>query len=201
MTDEEARPGINALQEDTKEQNHEIEAPLEEIADMIQGLPPRRELLHKVQHRTPAKPGRAPEYPKGCYQLLMDQLRDLRRQPGQPTEKGFVVPSNSSMAASVFSVKQRDGTLRMVAGSRALNATTIKIEYTLPRINDLLDRLGSARRFSTLDMQAPGGRTFGEHPRSSPPLCERWAGSGRARKESRASLARRRVRFASLRSP
>ena len=38
---------------------------------------------------------------------------------------------------------------------RALNKQTIRDRYPLPRIDDLLDRLGRAKHFSTLDL-APG---------------------------------------------
>lgn len=53
--------------------------------------------------------------------------------------------------------------LRMVVDYRALNAITAKTEYPLPRRNDLLDLLGSARRFSALDLQA-GYHQVAVHP-------------------------------------
>lgn len=145
---------INTLQRDSSEKDQAIRDLIKEYQDVFQDLPPQRKVAHQVQHRIPTKPGCIPDYPKSCYQLPADQLKELKRQLGTLVEKGFILPSNSPIAAPVFFVKKRDGALRIVVDYWALNAITIKTEYPLPRISALLDRLGSAKLFSTLDLQA-----------------------------------------------
>ena len=49
-------------------------------------------------------------------------------------------------------VKKRDGTHRFCVDYRGLNDVTKTDSFPLPRIEDLLDMLGQARYFSTLDL-------------------------------------------------
>ena len=57
------------------------------------------------------------------------------------------------MAAPVFFIKKKDGSLRLVQDYRALNAKTIKNVYPLPLISDLINRLRGARYFTKLDVR------------------------------------------------
>jgi len=57
------------------------------------------------------------------------------------------------MAAPVFFIKKKDGSLRLVQDYRALNAKTVKNTYPLPLISDLINRLRGARYFTKLDVR------------------------------------------------
>ena len=56
--------------------------------------------------------------------------------------------------ASALFVKKPEGSLRFCTDYRALNKVTIKDSYPLPRHEDLMDRLGGAKYFSSLDLRS-----------------------------------------------
>ena len=61
-------------------------------------------------------------------------------------------PSVSPYGAPILFARKKDGTLRMCVDYRALNKQTVIDKYPLPRIDDLLDRLSSARVISSIDL-------------------------------------------------
>jgi len=61
--------------------------------------------------------------------------------------------SKSPIAAPVFFIKKKDGSLRLVQDYRVLNAITIKNRYPLPLISELVSQLCRAKYFTKLDVQ------------------------------------------------
>jgi len=66
---------------------------------------------------------------------------------------GRIRPSKSSIAAPVFFIKKKDGSLQLVQDYRALNAVTIKNRYPLSLISELVSQLCGAKYFTKLDVQ------------------------------------------------
>ena len=73
------------------------------------------------------------------------QLRVMQRA-------GVVIPSSSPWASPVVMVRKRDGTLRFCVDYSRLNSVIKADTFPLPRIDDLLDQLGAANVFTTLDL-------------------------------------------------
>jgi hypothetical protein len=67
-------------------------------------------------------------------------------------KKGLIRPSASVWGFPVIFVKKANGTWRMCVDYRALNELTVKNGYLLPRIQELLDRVGYARVLIKIDL-------------------------------------------------
>ena len=76
-----------------------------------------------------------------CENMLKDALA-----------KGWIQVSSSAYGAPVLFVPKPDGTMRMCVDYRALNKLTVKNNYPLPRIDELMDNLAGAKVFSSLDL-------------------------------------------------
>ncbi|CCE61500.1 hypothetical protein TPHA_0A04250 [Tetrapisispora phaffii CBS 4417] len=69
-------------------------------------------------------------------------------------EKKFILPSKSPCSSPIVLLKKKDDTYRLCVDYRALNKATIADPFPLPRIDDLLSRIGDASVFSTLDLHS-----------------------------------------------
>lgn len=66
----------------------------------------------------------------------------------------IIKPSTSSFSSSVLLVKKKDNTWRFGVEFCHLNAITVKSVFPVPMIEELLDELGQAAWFSSLDLTA-----------------------------------------------
>ena len=94
---------------------------------------------------TPTTISVEPKGARGHIYIYISQIEDLLAQ-------GHICPSQSPYGAPILFVPKKDGRWHMYIDYRALNKQTIKDRYPLPRIDDLLDRLGKAKYFSTIDL-------------------------------------------------
>ena len=89
----------------------------------------------------------------------------VARQLDQMQKQGVIQPSRSPWASPVVLVRKRDGSHRFCVDYRGLNSVTKPDSYPLPRIEDLLDQLGQAAYFSSIDL-ASGFWQIRMHPDS-----------------------------------
>ena len=66
--------------------------------------------------------------------------------------KGYIRPSKFPQTSSVFFVGKKDGKKRMVMDYQSLNKQTVKNNYPLPLITDLINNMGSKKVFTKMDL-------------------------------------------------
>ena len=132
------------------------------FADLPAGLPPEREVDHRIELTSGSAPASRP-----MGRMSPKELDELKKQLQELTEMGFIQPSKSPFGAPVLFVKKKDGTMRMCVDYRALNSITIKNRYPLPRIDELFDRLQGAKVFSKIDLRS-GYHQIRIHPDDVP---------------------------------
>jgi len=67
--------------------------------------------------------------------------------------KGYIRPSKSSQTLPVFFVGKKDGSKRIVMDYYNLNNQTIKNNYPLPLITELIDNMGSKKVFTKMNLR------------------------------------------------
>ena len=100
-----------------------------------------------------AKPVRLPPYriPYAYRDTVSEELRQMEKD-------GTIARSSSEWAAPIILVRKKDSTLRMCVDYRRLNAASEMDAYPMPRIDDLIDRLGEAKYITTLDLSRASAR-------------------------------------------
>ena len=80
------------------------------------------------------------------------ELEEMQAQVEYLLQRDLIRPSISPFGAPVLFVKKPNGTFRMCVDYRALNKATIRNQYPIPRVDDLLDQLRGAKVFSAIDL-------------------------------------------------
>ena len=79
---------------------------------------------------------------------------ESERQIADMLDKGIIRESTSPWSSPIILVKKKDGEMRFCIDYRKLNSVTIGQAHPLPRVDDILDSLGDAQYFSTLDLKS-----------------------------------------------
>ncbi|CCO34985.1 Retrotransposable element Tf2 155 kDa protein type 1 [Rhizoctonia solani AG-1 IB] len=86
------------------------------------------------------------------YPMTPSETAALKEHIDSELAAGKICPSTSPAGAPVMFVKRADGRLRLVVDYRRLNAITIKDCYSLPRQDELIEKLRHAKIFTKLDL-------------------------------------------------
>ena len=110
-------------------------------------MPMRKAWDHAIDLREGFVPKKGKIYPlsrverEKVQEFVKDQLR-----------KGYIRPSKSPQTLPVFFVPKKDGKKRMVQDYQYLNSWTIKNNYPLLLISDLIDSIEKKKVFTKMDL-------------------------------------------------
>ena len=76
------------------------------------------------------------------HEFIKEQLR-----------KEYIRPSKSSQIALVFFIGKKDGKKRMVQDYQYFNEWTVKNNYPLPLISNIIENMGTKRIFTKMDLR------------------------------------------------
>ena len=114
----------------------------------LERMPTRKPWDHAID----VKKGFMPRKEK-VYSLSREEREEVREFVKEQLRKGYIRPSKSPQTVPVFFVRKKDGKKRMVQDYRYLNEWTIKNNYPLPLISDVLENIGTKKLFTKMDLR------------------------------------------------
>ena len=87
------------------------------------------------------------------YRVSPASAKELQKNVEEKQRLGVIEESQSPWASPVLLVPKKDGTRRFCTDFRQLNAVTKSDVFPLPRIDDILDKLGGCQFFSSIDLK------------------------------------------------
>ena len=113
------------------------------------GLPPRRPPDHRIDF-----PDKYSIPAPRLYRLAPSEDVELQKQLADLKAHGYIREVTSPFGSGILFVPKASGKLRMVVDYRPINKLTVVDKYPLPRIDEMLDRVGDACFFSKLDLHS-----------------------------------------------
>jgi len=87
------------------------------------------------------------------YLLSREEREEVREFVKKQLRKGYIWLSKLLQTVLVFFVGKKDGKKRMVQDYRYLNEWTVKNNYPLPLISDVLENIGTKKVFMKIDLR------------------------------------------------
>ena len=135
----------------TDDQKMRLDQVLESVKDVFaknnNDLGCTRLLQHNIELTPDAEPWR-----EALRRLSPEKLAHANEQLQNLLDMGVVVPSKSPWSSALVIVKKKGGQWRMCVDFRRLNDMTIKDAFPLPRIDDSIAKLGSAKYYSSVNV-------------------------------------------------
>ena len=89
----------------------------------------------------------------GIYAMTREERQELKEWIEDQSAKGYIRPSRSEIAASVFFIPKKGGKKQLVQNYKRLNQWVRKDSYPIPLMRTMTDRLEGARIFTALDLR------------------------------------------------
>jgi hypothetical protein len=107
---------------------------------------------HNLEHRIELKDGKMPSFGP-IYAFAEKEQQELRKYLEINLQRNLIRYFRSPAGAFIFFVPKKNGKLRLCVNYKGLNQITKKNRSALPFISEILDRLGSAKIFTKLDLK------------------------------------------------
>lgn len=146
----------DVLQTKTKDNNSTLPIELQsdidqikqEFTDIFSEKPGKTNICtHHIELIPGAKPVKC-----SPYRLNPEKVKYLKHEIATLLRDNLIEETESSYASNVVLVPKPDKTLRLCTDYRKLNAITVPDPFPLPRIEDLIDRVGQAKYLTKIDM-------------------------------------------------
>jgi len=86
------------------------------------------------------------------YRIPHAYREDVQHELMEMLDHGVIERSSSDWASPLVAVKKKDSSLRLCVDYRRLNSLSKTYAYPIPRVDDLIDRVGGAPYITTLDL-------------------------------------------------
>ena len=87
------------------------------------------------------------------YPLSREERKEVHKFINEQLRKEYIRPSKLPQMAPVFFVGKKDGKKQMVQDYRYLNEWTVKNNYPLPLISDVIENIGTKKVFMKIDLR------------------------------------------------
>ena len=87
------------------------------------------------------------------YPLSRKERQKVHKFIDEQLRKGYIRSLKSPQIAPVFFVEKKDGKKQMVQNYRYLNEWTIKNNYPLPLISDIVENIGTKKVFIKMNLR------------------------------------------------
>ena len=111
-------------------------------------MPMRKVQDHTIDLKETFKPQKGRIYP-----LSKNESEKVQNFVKDQLRKEYIRPSKSFQISPVFFVEKKDGSKRIVMDYYNLNDQTVKNNYLLPLITDLIDNMGSKKVFIKINLR------------------------------------------------
>jgi len=114
----------------------------------LERMPTRKTWDHAIDLKETFKLQKGRIYP-----LSKNEREEVQKFMEDQLRKGYIRPSKLPQTSLVFFVSKKDGNKRMVIDYHNLSDQTIKNNYPLPLITELIDNMGSKKVFTKMDLR------------------------------------------------
>ena len=142
-----AIPAVPMGEDLSPEQTQDMRELLTRNRDRFSELPGRTNVIYHDIFTTPGKVVR-----QRPYRIPQARRHAIREEVGNMLKLKVIEESNSPWSSPIVIVPKPDGSLRFCNDFRKLNEISTFDAYPMPRVDELIERLGPARFVSTLDL-------------------------------------------------